>query len=438
MYKTTFQIIFILAIVTILFKIMNLNFSAFTIKYEELACWLYPNEDNRNAELLKIILTIIGGIGVFFTLYLSYKRAKAGDKAVRLQGDAINKQSEQLELTRKSQIDERFKNAVEHLGNDKEPIILGGIVELHQIAKEEKDKYAPVVFNILTSYLRSILKVNLERDDNFSSTIPQTIIDFLFRGNDLYLYKDLKANLGHCNLNSLDINGSHFIDSDFSFSLMPMHIFDVSFENSKFSRTNFTITKMKNVNFRNADFHDNLFNLCEIYNGDFSGAKFINQFFLNNKFFDCTFSKTDIYGTEFLLCHFQSTFFHQSELLKLNFSGSNFINCDFSANETMSKIDFIGAGFYETSFENECFECDFSGARLRYPFDFIQPKDLKENINKPINKEGIKELDNNLFINCVWEKFSEENYNVITEEFNTAMSKWEEKYTSKKETKKDH
>lgn len=435
MLKKTLRFALILLLLAIFFKIIEINFHIISTKYGEFACWLYPNDENRNAELLKIILTIIGGMGVFFTLYLSYKRAKAGDKAVRLQGEAINKQSEQLELTRKSQIDERFKNAVEHLGNDKEPIILGGIVELHQIAKEEKDKYASVVFNILTSFLRTILKVDIKRDENFSSTIPQTIIDFLFRDNDSHLYENFKANLANCNFSALDINNSKFSDSDFSFSIMPMYIIDVSFENSKFSRTNFTITRIENVNFKGVDFHDNLFNLCEVKKADFNGAKLSGQNFLNCKFYDCKFMKTEIYNTKFLLCHFDDVFFGKSELLKINFSGSNFINCYFAQNETLSNINFSASGFYSTSFDGLCFECNFSGIRFKYPFDFIQLKDVKENINKTIDKTGIIELSTNPFLNCKWEKLLQDDYNLIEEEFNNSASKWEEKYKNKKPKK---
>ena len=435
MLKKTLRFAFCLLLLALFFKIVEINFSTISTKFEKFACWLYPIDENRNAELLKIILTLIGGIGVFFTLYLSYKRAKAGDKAVRLQGEAINKQSEQLELTRKSQIDERFKNAVEHLGNDKEPIILGGIVELHQITKEEKDKYASVVFNILTSFLRTILKVDIKRDENFSNTIPQTIIDFLFRENDSHLYKNFKANLSNCNFSSLNINGSEFIDSDFSFSIMPMEIIDVSFENSKFSRANFAITRIKNVNFKGADFHDNLFNLCEIKNANFYEAKLSGQIFLNCKFYNLKFIKTDIYNTKFLLCHFDDVFFGKSELLKINFSGSNFINCHFTENETLSNINFSASGFYSTSFDGLCFECNFSGIRLKYQFDFIQLEDVKENINKIINKSGIIELSTNPFLNCKWENLLQDDYNLIEEEFNTSASKWEEKYKNTKTTK---
>lgn len=366
--------------------------------FEKTALWLFPHNLNRNGELLKLLLSVIGGLGVLYSLHLASRRLKATNVGLELQAKAINNQSDQLELTRKGQVDERFKNAVEHLGIDKEPIVLGGIVELHQIAKENKEKYAAVVFNILTSYLRSILRNKIPLNNNFSETIPQTIVDFIFRGNDLYLYEGLVANLSHCNFSSIDINGAHFFSSDFSFAIMPMQITGVRFENSNFSRTNFTIGQIENVNFKNSEFHDCLFNLCEIKNSDFSETQFFTSIFRNSKVCNCNFLKSSLFNTKFLLSHFENSKFTCAELIQIKYWGSNLIKVDFSENDTMSRVEFIGSGFHETTFDSKCLQCDFSGIGPRFQFDFIQLKDLEKNIGKPVSKNGIIELSNNYFL----------------------------------------
>jgi uncharacterized protein YjbI with pentapeptide repeats len=409
----------------------------FQLGFQSIALWLFPGNTDRNGEFLKIVLTVIGGLGVLYSLHLAYRRLKATNVSLELQAAAINKQSEQLELSRKGQVDERFKNAVEHLGSEKEPIILGGIVELHQIAKEDQTKYAAVVFNILTSYLRSVLKVDVPRDENFSGTIPQTILDFLFRDEDRKLYVGLKANLSHCNLKSLEINGANFQNGDFSFSLMPMHIFNVNFENGKFSRTEFVISRITNTSFRNADFHDNMFNMDEFKGVDFSGANLRTQLFLNAKFFDCNFNLANIYNCKFLLSHFEDTVFTGGELLNVFFWGSNFVRINFSNNEVFSGIDFTASGFHETFFGNQCFDCIFSGVRKNYAFEYIQLKDVEENLGKTVDKHGIKELPENLFLKCVWNKLTEDDFKKISDEFTNAPVEWKAKYkTKKKKVKK--
>lgn len=425
--KNNKKYIFYILVLCISIYVFYSFFSRIKFFFEETALWLFPSNEDRNGEFLKIVLSIIGGAGVLYSLHLAYKRLLLTNKGLELQSEAINKQSEQLDLSRKGQVDERFKNAVEHLGSDKEPIILGGVVELHQIAKEEKEKYSAVVFNILTSYLRSVLKVSIPREDDFSTTIPQTIIDFLFKNEGIDLYKNLKPNLSFCNLNDLDINGSNFTSGNFSFSIMPMHINDVFFEDVKFGRTQFTIGRLNNVNFRSADFHDNLFNFCELNNVDFYGAKFYSQFFINTKFSDCKFSDMNFYNSKFLLCHFENSNFIKSELLNTHFLGSNFVSSNFSNNE-ITNVDYIGSGFLDTSFESRFFKCNFSGIQLKYNFDYIQVKDIEKNIDKPINKTGIRELPLNSFLNCYWGTLTYKDYKDIENECETIVSKWEEKY----------
>lgn len=117
-------IIILIATVLILFALDRV----FCIKelFESFAQWLFPNNEDRNGELFKILLSILGAIGILFGLYISLRRAKAMESGVERQKESIDIQTEQIKITRKAQTDERFKNAVEHLGSDKEPIILGG------------------------------------------------------------------------------------------------------------------------------------------------------------------------------------------------------------------------------------------------------------------------------------------------------------------------
>lgn len=400
------------------------------MNFEEFALWLFPDNKDRNGELFKIFLTIIGGSGVLYSLYLSYKRMVATNLGLQLQAKAINKQSEQLELSRDGQIDERFKNAVEHLGDEKEPIILGGIVELHQIAKENKEKYASVVFNILTSYLRTHLKVKNKRDDNFSTTIPQTIIDFLFKNEGKNLYNNNKANLSFCNLISIDISEADLSGADLSFCLMPYEISNTKFDFSKFGKTNFTISKLNNVSFRNSDFHDCIFNMCEIKATNFSNSNMLKINFVNTKLFQVVFEKVEFYELKFLLCNIDNIQLTNSRLLNNCFSGSNFLNSKILSNE-ITNTNFIAIGFKSTIFNSEFFQCNFIGVHKNYSFEYIQIDDIKNNIDKEIDESGIIMLESNSFLNCKWEKLTLDKFNHIKEEIDLIFKKLKEKNNTK-------
>lgn len=271
--------------------------------FETFAVWLYPEEPNRNAELMKILLTVLGGLGILYSLFLSYKRAKANDRSIQLQGMAISKQSEQLALSRKSQIDERFKNAVEHLGSDKEPIILGGVVELNQIARENPKDYAEVVFNILTSYIRSTTNIYTKKADDFNPTIIQTIIDYLLRGKESedFPYDGLKCNLSHSNLKSVDLQEIDFTDADLSFCLFPMKLLGSNFCNSKLSKADFSVARIKNCDFSGADLHDTLFHLAEIDHCTFHSIEMYSTKFINSNISDCQFSHATLSNCHFLI-----------------------------------------------------------------------------------------------------------------------------------------
>lgn len=421
--KHFFYLILFLIILLLLCK----NLYNPLIHFTEFALWLFPSNKDRNGELFKLVLTVIGGTGVLYSLYLSYKRMIATNKGLQLQSIAINKQSEQLELSRNGQVDERFKNAVEHLGNDKEPIILGGIVELHQIAKEDKDKYAAVVFNILTSFLRSNLKVQNKVEENFSPTIAQTIVDFLFKNDGLILYDDLKANLSFCNLLSIDISNSKFIEADFGFSLMPDGIFNVDFSNSKFGRTRFTGNKITNTNFSNSDFYDCFFYLCEFENVDFSNTKMKVQKFISSRFTNVLFDNIDFYEITFLLCHFDDLQIKNSKISNCHFIGSNITN-SFLNDSEITRTKFLAVGFNLTFFDSEFYQCTFIGIRANYESYFLDLEEIKNGIGENFDKSVIKEGSKNFFHNCIWRDFTLRDFQEIEMEENSAEKDWEERY----------
>lgn len=111
--------------ISILFLIfVIIKWESVKLNFESFSEYLFPNNEDNKGELFKILLSIIGAIAVMFGLYVAYRRAKAMERGVEKQGESIQNQNEQLKLSRKSQIDERFKNAIEHLGSEKEPVII--------------------------------------------------------------------------------------------------------------------------------------------------------------------------------------------------------------------------------------------------------------------------------------------------------------------------
>ena len=375
------------------------------ISFEQFACWLYPFDENRNAELLKILLTVIGGLGILFGLYLNYRRTKLSDKAIQLQSLAISKQSDQLELSRKSQIDERFKNAVEHLGSDKEPIILGGVAVLHQIAIENPINYSEVVFNILTSFIRSSTNVYNKTADDFSKTIIQTIINNLFKfkesGESPYI--KFKGDLSHCNLISINIDDVDFSNFDLSFTLFGMNIENVNFSNANLGRSQFVLSRIKSCNFSNAELHQTLFNMAEIENSDFEGASVLATNFLTTKLLEVNFDNCDFSNVKFICCFFKDTSHFESKIINNDFSFSSFKNVSFEDTELMSGNDFKGALFYNFKINTGSLELSFNGCGVlntSFVYDYCQLIDnLESKTNVQSDSSQIMNLDDAMFYN---------------------------------------
>jgi uncharacterized protein YjbI with pentapeptide repeats len=366
----------------ILFLIFKLNIVR--EYFELLAKWLFPENPNRNGELFKISLSVLGGLGILFGLYISLRRAKAIEEGVKKQGQAINLQSDQIELSRKSQTDERFKNAIEHLGSDSEPIILGGIAELNQIVKEYPPEYSEIVFNILNSYIRS----NAKKDKN--TTVLQTIINNLFENSANNLYKKYIGNL----------RGSDLIGVEFN---------NLILDNSDLSKCK--LSKLKNSSFKNVDLQYSIFFYGEVDNVDFSNAKMNHTYFYGGRFnnlefnidsefaiigfFDITinevcFDNCNIHDWLFIACDFNKCTFNNTQMLYSKFSLSNFTEVQFKNVKSFSKNDFRGSFFSSSIMENIIImDSNFKGIRHQNEFKIYFRKEINDLFQYDTNYEGI-------------------------------------------------
>ena len=101
--------------------------------------------DTKN-ETLKFLG--IGMGGVLFTLQalISYKRARVMEESVTVQAKAATAQAKAAtaqakanQNTEQGQRQERLKNAIEHLGHDKDSVRLGGAYELFHLADDTEE-----------------------------------------------------------------------------------------------------------------------------------------------------------------------------------------------------------------------------------------------------------------------------------------------------------
>ncbi len=173
------------------------------------------------AELAKFIGYLIGGGLLVLQIYVSNRRATASEKTAEAMQTTT-------ELTEKGNIDERFKNAIEHLGHESASTHLGGIYVLHHIA-QEVDEYRERVFEILCAHIRETtakdkykkeMRESGQREPTQSEredpTIEiQSILNLLFvKTPSRKIYKRFKANLEGADLKGAELIGANLIGAD--------------------------------------------------------------------------------------------------------------------------------------------------------------------------------------------------------------------------------
>ncbi|ARN78548.1 hypothetical protein BST97_11430 [Nonlabens spongiae] len=316
-----------------------------------MAFWIYPTNEDRIGELIKLIISIVGGILVIIGLKAALIRAKASQEAIMVQSKSIVNQTHQIELSKNNQLNEQFKNAIEHLGSKEEPIVLGGISELFFLANESQ-KFQAVVFNILCSKLRSEASTT-KHAENINSTIVRTISDYVLDD----IFKGLTGDLSYSNLHSVSFDDKNLVGWDFSYSYMPMFIDKATFENCSFTVADFGSTRASEVVFKSCILHK-----TQIRNAKFSKVQILGNStnMLSTTMIDSEFDELilsgNFYKAKFLSCQFSDSNFMNSDFIDVKFIASSFKSSIFEKCK-LYKINFSACGFVDTVISSDVQNC---------------------------------------------------------------------------------
>lgn len=224
-------------------------------------------------EYRKIILQILGGIVVIYGLYLTFRRIKALENNVF--------------IATEGQITERFSRAIEHLGNEKLEIRLGGIYALERIARDSlKDHFS--IMEILTAFVRENAKLQdkeklkplkektqdeqIDELLNFKTIKPpadiEAILTVIGRRNWIEEEKENGFNL---DLSFTDLEGATLFKGNFentilySSNLRKSNLNETNFSGSILMRANLEGSFVYNTNFLNCNLRSaNLMNCVHL------------------------------------------------------------------------------------------------------------------------------------------------------------------------------
>jgi len=151
----------------------------------------------------------MGGILVVLQFLIANRRADATEKTTKAQVKATQEQAKANEHTEKGQRQERLKNAIEHLGNDKASVRLGGAYELFHLAEETKE-WRQTILDILCAYIRQTTGEGEYQESNSSkpSREVQNLLTMLFVQKH-EVFRELRIDLQGSWLNGADLQGAH-------------------------------------------------------------------------------------------------------------------------------------------------------------------------------------------------------------------------------------
>ena len=131
---------------------------------------LFPDKwigsDASVLKRLQFAAYLVGGAFLIWQLKISNRRATALEKTAT--------------LGEKGNITERFKNAIEHLGEGSESVRMGGIYGLYHVAVEAKKEYADTVKKILCAHAKLVMAKPGYTEKEKPSNEITAILDVLF------------------------------------------------------------------------------------------------------------------------------------------------------------------------------------------------------------------------------------------------------------------
>jgi uncharacterized protein YjbI with pentapeptide repeats len=290
--------------------------------YEDIANFFF--DKNPNGEFLKVLLSVAGGVGIYYGLWINQKR--------------IGEQNRQNNIVESSNSDKRYSDAVGYLGSDNSTSILGGVYTLYQLAKEDK-RYRPIVANLLCSYLRGNCEKLYAKDEenerkraNSSGYTPkkvgtlpiimQTIIDILFNNEDSTFDNEI-LDLSGIHLIYARFNGD-IINCNFDFAVLEYCIFI-----DKVCKSKFELAQLLNCQFYSSIYSCN-FNYSYIEECKFGKLKDELESLKNCYFNNSKIKSTNFYTYSFELVNFCTPSLHSVHFYvdRMKFCRFDFLVCE--------------------------------------------------------------------------------------------------------------
>jgi len=291
-------------------------------------CYLLGVKTKEGA-IRGLSLAVVGLLSML-AIWSAYRRAEAMQKQTLAAENRL--------------VQERFRDAVQHLGHETESVRLGGAYALFRLALEE-DAFRRQIAEILCAHILSVTGAKKYRE-NFAKTPSmeiQSLMRLLFSaGQDdrtensrKAFWKDLRA----------DLSGGYF-------------------HGLKLSNARFQSAFLTGAQFRGASLDDAEFHGAFLVGAEFQGALLVRAEFQGARLSRAEFQGSSLVGAEFQGAFLEGAEFHGARLSRAEFQGSSLVGAEFHG-ARLSRAEFHGARLSRAEFQGSSLVgAEFHGARL--------------------------------------------------------------------------
>jgi len=209
-------------------------------------------------EILKTMIQIVGGAFLLGGLYFTWRNTY---------------------LLKEGQITERFNKAIDHLGDDKPEVRLGGIYALARIARDSEKDHWPTM-EVLCAFVRNRTKAGVPVDCIGSDT--QAALNVLAERSADFETEEQCLDLRNVNLKGADLRGAfldraRFGDSNLEgVDLMQASLVGADFRGAHVRGAHLRQARLQGANFVGADLQDASLREASLCNANLLGVRLDN------------------------------------------------------------------------------------------------------------------------------------------------------------------
>ncbi|MDD9816571.1 MAG: pentapeptide repeat-containing protein, partial [Gammaproteobacteria bacterium] len=313
----------------------------------------------KEAVINKLSIALAGLLSAW-AIWSAYRRAEAMQK--------------QVLATENRLVQERFRDAVQHLGDESESVRLGGAYALFRLALEEEG-FRKQIAEMICAHICAITSAKKYRGDfaKKPSMEIQSLMRLLFSvGQDAQtensrkaFWKGLRADLSGGYFHGLELRDARFQKA----SLTGAEFQGASLSGAQFHGASLVGTKFHVASLENSQFHDAYllgaeFHDARLYRAEFHGASLVGAEFHGVSLENAQFQGANLENAEFQGAALENAGFQGARLYRVGFQGATLVFAGFQG-ARLYRVGFQGALLVGAKFQGaRLYRVGFQGALL--------------------------------------------------------------------------